>query len=96
MRRRALVRIVTLLLRELAFGRWSEEDPAEVLDELRGTEEMCACGRSLERRVYHGPDVVAEDGTAYWTEGKTYVTHTPEDDDHHMAYFSGIRVERVP
>lgn len=96
MKRRALVQAVMFLLRELSFGRWSREDPAEVLDELRGDGKTCGCGRPLIQEVYHGPDVIADDGFVYWTEGKTYVTHTPEDDDHHMTYFSSLRIRRTP
>ncbi len=71
------------------------EDPKELLEKLRGTPEICGCGRPFVKKVYHGPDVVADDGFVYWTEGKGYVTHTEEDDWHHMEFFSGIRVERV-
>ncbi len=67
----------------------------EVLEELRGTEKICGCGKPLIQEIYHGPDVIAEDGFVYWTEGKGYVTHTIEDDDWHMEFFSGIRIERM-
>ncbi len=36
-RERTIVRVTLFLLFELAFGRWSGEDPAEVLEHLSRT-----------------------------------------------------------
>ncbi|MEE9197232.1 MAG: hypothetical protein V3U45_03730 [bacterium] len=55
----------------------------DVLDELRGDGVTCACGRPLERRTM--------------ADGKGYVTHPDSgDEDHHYAFFSGIRIRRLP
>ncbi len=65
-------------------------DPAELLRKLRtprpvrpeGTITTCGCGRPLVQR--------------FMDDESPYVTHEDADDeDHHYAYFSGIRVRRV-
>ncbi len=66
-------------------------DPAELLRKLRtprpvrpdGTITTCGCGRPLVQRFMDDDE-------------SPYVTHEGADDeDHHYAYFSGIRIRRV-
>lgn len=46
------------------------------------TEQICACGKELVPLLQEGQQVG--------------VTHkTPEDEEHHSAYFSSLRVEPV-
>lgn len=54
----------------------------EVLSELRGTKTTCGCGRPLV-------PCLDENGK------QIGVTHTWEDDDWHMEYFSGLRIRRI-
>ncbi len=58
------------------------KDPAEVLEELRGTGTTCDCGRPLIPALDEFGKVIG-------------VSHSPEDDDWHIEYFSGIRIARV-
>lgn len=51
--------------------------PEELLEELRGTKQMCACGKTL---------VPSEGGT-----GVTHETY--EDEDHHYEFFGGMKIE---
>lgn len=60
-----------------------ERDPGELLDELRGMETTCGCGRPLIPHLNVRGEQIG-------------VTHTPEDDEWHAAYFGSIQVRRGP
>ena len=57
-------------------------DPKELLEKLRGTEEMCGCGKKLVPSFYKGK--------------RTGLTHEDfEDDEHHMNFWAGLKVEII-
>ncbi len=57
----------------------SRIETEEMLSELRGSESICGCGRPLLPMTL--PD------------GRKGVTHIFEDNEYHIAYFSGVRVQ---
>ncbi len=54
-------------------------DPKKLLDKLRGCDKICGCGKELIP--------VMKDGK------RIGVTHSMEDDEHHMNFWAGLRVE---
>ncbi len=55
-------------------------DPELALTKLRGCDKLCGCGKELIPVIKNGKRIA--------------VTHrTFEDEEHHMNFFSGLRIE---
>ena len=57
-------------------------DPKIMLDKLRGCDKLCGCGKELIPAFYKGK--------------RTGVIHkTYEDDEHHMNFWAGLKLEII-